>query len=69
VVVDGRQEGYSVGMTLSELSQLFYDLGCNAAYNLDGGAASKMVYLDGFVNQPYNGGRSTGDIVYIRDQA
>jgi LCP family protein required for cell wall assembly len=68
VVVDGRQEGHSMGMTLSELSQLFYDLGCSTAFNLDGGKTSEMVYLDSFVNQPYNGGRSTGDIVYIRDQ-
>lgn len=67
VVVDGRQEGYSVGMTLTELSQLFYDLGCSVAYNLDGGQTSEMVFMDGFVNQPYNGGRSTGDIVYIAD--
>ena len=35
VVVDGR--GESAGITLPDLSQLFYDLGCTAAYNLDGG--------------------------------
>lgn len=34
VLVDGRQEGYSTGMTLEELSQLFYDMGCQEAYNL-----------------------------------
>jgi exopolysaccharide biosynthesis protein len=67
VVVDGRQEGYSVGMTLTELSQLFYDLGCSVAYNLDGGQTSEMVFSGSFVNQPYNGGRSTGDIVYITE--
>ncbi len=67
VVVDGRQKGYSVGMTLSELSQLFCGLGCSTAYNLDGGTISEMVFLDSLVNQPYNGGRSTSDIVYIAD--
>ncbi|MDO4573075.1 MAG: phosphodiester glycosidase family protein, partial [Clostridia bacterium] len=36
VLVDGRQRGYSLGMTLEELAQLFEDLGCVYAYNLDG---------------------------------
>jgi exopolysaccharide biosynthesis protein len=69
VLVDGRQDGYSVGMTTAELSQLFYDLGCSAAYNLDGGQSSEMVFMGDFVNEPYNGGRSTSDIVYIADIA
>ena len=34
VVVDGRQSGYSRGMTLPELARVFEDLGCSAAYNL-----------------------------------
>ncbi len=37
VVADGREEGYSEGLTLEELSQLMYDLNCIDAYNLDGG--------------------------------
>jgi len=37
VVVDGRQKDYSRGMFLEELSQLFEQLGCKVAYNLDGG--------------------------------
>jgi len=68
VVADGRQPGYSNGMTLQQLSQLFYRLGCAAAYNLDGGQSSEMVFLDGFVNQPYKGGRSVSDIVFIADE-
>jgi exopolysaccharide biosynthesis protein len=36
VVVGGRQEGYSEGYTMVQLSQLMYDLGCTTAYNLDG---------------------------------
>lgn len=68
VVVDGRQPGYSSGMTLQQLSKLFYQLGCRAAYNLDGGQSSEMVFDNEFVNQPYNGGRSVSDIVYIADE-
>lgn len=40
VVVDGRQRGYSSGMSLTQLSKLFQDLGCVSAYNLDGGRSS-----------------------------
>ncbi|MEA4914167.1 MAG: phosphodiester glycosidase family protein [Christensenella sp.] len=65
LVVDGRQEGYSVGMTMQELSQFFYDSGCKVAFNLDGGQSSEMVFLGKVINQPYDGGRSTNDILYI----
>lgn len=67
VVVDGRQPGYSEGYTLKEMSQLFYELGCKAAFNLDGGQSSGMAFMGEFVNRPYNGGRGTSDIVYIAD--
>lgn len=65
LVVDGRQTGYSVGMSLQELSQFFYDKGCKVAFNLDGGQSSEMVFMGNVVNQPYDGGRSTNDILYI----
>lgn len=65
VLVDGRQDGYSSGMTLSELSQLFADLGCKVAYNLDGGQTSVMTFGDHLANQPYRGGRRVSDILYI----
>ena len=68
VVVDGRQPGYSNGMELQELSKLFYDLGCKAAFNLDGGQSSEMALMGKLVNQPYDGGRSTSDILYIADK-
>ncbi len=65
IVVDGRQEGYSEGMTLKEFSQLFYDLGCSSAYNMDGGKSAVMVFMDEVVNQPASGGREISDIIYI----
>ena len=37
VVVDGRNEGYSRGVTVTELAQIMADLGCACAYNIDGG--------------------------------
>lgn len=65
VVVDGRQPGYSDGITMEALSQLFADLGCKAAYNLDGGQTAMMGFQGKLVNKPYNGGRSSSDIIYI----
>lgn len=43
VVVDGRQTGYSEGVTLYELAQIMQSLGATAAFNLDGGGSSTMV--------------------------
>ncbi|WP_345801370.1 phosphodiester glycosidase family protein [Microbacterium sp. AZCO] len=66
VVVDGRDPGYSRGVTMTEAAQIMIDLGATTAYNLDGGGSSTM-YFDGeVVNQPSNGGeRGTSDILYV----
>jgi hypothetical protein len=52
VVVDGRQPGYSVGMTLPELTLLFEALGVEEALNLDGGGSSVMVWNGAAVSRP-----------------
>lgn len=68
IVVDGRQSGYSVGMTYRQLADLFIALGCDTAYNLDGGGSS-AIWLKGYgvLNKPSDGGeRSTPDIIYFR---
>jgi hypothetical protein len=44
VVVDGRQKGYSDGMTLREMANLMLALGSRDAINLDGGGSSTLVY-------------------------
>ena len=65
VVVEGRQT-YSEGIKLSGLSQIFYDLGCAEAYNLDGGRTSEMAYFGELINQPLaDGRRECSDIIYI----
>ncbi len=43
VVVDGRQPGYSEGLTLPELADLLISLGAHDAMNLDGGGSSTLV--------------------------
>ncbi len=65
VQCDGRQDGYSIGMTMDEFAVLMDSLGCTEAYNLDGGTSSEMVFNGERVNQPYNGGRYSSDIFYI----
>jgi exopolysaccharide biosynthesis protein len=67
VVVDGRSPGYSRGVTLTEFAEIFADLGCTTAYNLDGGGSATLVFRGEVVNSPL--GRSTeravGDILYV----
>ena len=43
LVVDGRQDGYSEGVTLTELVDLVVDIGAYDAINLDGGGSTTLV--------------------------
>jgi exopolysaccharide biosynthesis protein len=42
VVIDGRQQGYSMGASLPEMVALFRELGASDAINLDGGGSAAM---------------------------
>ncbi|MCD8122215.1 MAG: phosphodiester glycosidase family protein [Clostridiales bacterium] len=70
VVSDGRTKE-SEGLTLLELAGVMQELGCQTAYNLDGGGSSTMWFMGGIVNHPTNGHRSgersVSDIVYISE--
>ena len=67
VVADGRAEGYSRGVTMTEFAQIFDDLGATTAYNLDGGGSSTMYFNGALVNDPLGNGqeRGTSDILYL----
>ncbi len=67
IVVDGRSKNYSVGVTLTEFAQIFKDLCCTQAYNLDGGGSSTMYFNGRVVNNPLgkNKERGVSDILYI----
>ncbi len=58
VVVDGRQKGYSTGMTLTELANLFASYQCQVAYNFDGGASATMNFMGENISK--YGGSFTG---------
>ena len=76
VTVDGRQPGYSAGMSLAELADLLRALGAREAINLDGGGSTTMVARSpggGFrvVNQPSDkeGERAVANaLAVVRDQ-
>ena len=67
VVADGRQNGYAKGLTIPELAQIFVDLGCTKAYNLDGGGSAVMAFNHKAYSKQSNGGRDLGDILLIRE--
>jgi exopolysaccharide biosynthesis protein len=68
VVSDGRTDE-SEGLSLLQLAEVFEDLGCTTAYNLDGGGSSTMFFNGEIVNVPTDGRdygeREVSDIVYI----
>lgn len=68
VVVDGRSKGYSKGVELEELANIFKSLGCKTAYNLDGGGSSTMYFMGKRINKPVGKEkeRGTSDIIYVK---
>lgn len=66
LVVDGRQAGYSVGVSLSRLQALLLEHGAITGFNLDGGGSTTL-YFDGeIINKPANGGqRQVPDILFV----
>ncbi|MEB3327718.1 MAG: phosphodiester glycosidase family protein [Candidatus Sericytochromatia bacterium] len=55
VTIDGRQPGYSVGATLSELAGVLRDLGAVEALNLDGGGSTTMWLRGRTLGRPSDG--------------
>ena len=55
IVIDGRQSGYSMGMTLYQMADFFNDIGIKHAINFDGGSSSALWALDRIVNKPAHG--------------
>lgn len=69
VVSDGRTEE-SIGLSLYELADLMQELGCETAYNLDGGGSSTFWFNGKVLNKPTTFGdvieeRPISDILYI----
>jgi exopolysaccharide biosynthesis protein len=66
IIADGRQEGYSAGMTLPELQALFVQYGAQTAMNLDGGGSTELWFQGQILNRPAGGEeRSVSDIIFF----
>jgi exopolysaccharide biosynthesis protein len=68
IVADGRNPGYSTGVTMAQFADIFKDLGCTTAYNLDGGGSTDLVFMGKVINTPSNRNgqeRGTSDILYV----
>lgn len=68
VVIDGRQPGYSEGVTTAEAAQWLQRIGAHDAVNLDGGGSSTMVMADAkgrpqLINRPIHRGISGNERV------
>ena len=55
IAVDGRQPGYSMGMTLYQMGTFFSELGIKHAINFDGGSSSTLWALGRVANSPAHG--------------
>ena len=55
IAIDGRQHGYSMGMTLYDMGKFFSELGIKHAINFDGGSSSTLWALGDVVNSPAHG--------------
>ena len=67
VVVDGRQK-HSAGIKIPQLAEIFEELGCKVAYNLDGGGSAVMMFDHKTFSKQSNGAdRKLGDLLVIRD--
>jgi len=54
VAVDGRQSGYSVGMTMFELAQALVRLGAVRGMGFDGGGSTTLAFEGAVLNRPSN---------------
>ncbi len=69
--VDGRQAGFSVGMSLYELADYMLEWGVYDAVNLDGGGSTAMVVRDEVVSSPSDAGgeRSVANALMVISKA
>lgn len=68
VTVDGRQPGYSAGVSGKELGEILLQLGAENAAMLDGGASTEMIVENKIVNKPSHRGeeRMLGGALVVR---
>ena len=65
LTVDGRNSGWSVGMTLLELTEVFQRLGARDAVNLDGGGSTTMTMHGAVINRPSENNRGSSNALML----
>ncbi len=67
IVIDGRREGWSGGVTLEEAQNKLLEFKVRDAYNLDGGGSSTFYYNGKVLNRPSGGSerKVTTNIVIV----
>lgn len=67
IVIDGRRDGWSMGVTLEEAQEKLLEFNVRDAYNLDGGGSSTFYYDGAVLNRPSGGAerRVTTNLVVI----
>lgn len=69
IVADGRQSGYSYGLTNLEMAKIMEQKNCDFAVNLDGGGSSTMLFQGKLLNSPSDGQeRRDADFLYVRGE-
>jgi exopolysaccharide biosynthesis protein len=71
ITVDGRQPGYSAGMSLQELGNFLLAHGITDALNFDGGGSTTLVIRGQIVNRPSdsNGERAVANALLLIDES
>ena len=67
--IDGRQSGYSIGATLTQVAERMVELGCVTALSLDGGGSTTLYFRGEVINMPSGGKeRSVSDVIMFTAQ-
>ena len=62
---EGPESPNSYGLTLKQLEKYLIELGCDTAYNLDGGSSTSLVFCHEKINSPDTKIRPIADIIYF----
>lgn len=69
VVVDGRLDS-SPGITIPQMAEFMKSIGCEQAYNLDGGNSAALIFHNGiYSTKSVDNERSVSDIIYFASAA
>lgn len=66
IVVEGRREGYSTGISLKGFQELFLKYGAHTAINLDGGGSAKLYFYNQVINRPSSPSRQVSDALIFK---